>query len=34
MGARDFGWSSLVLELLEPDVDGARTSHLPGGLVV
>ena len=32
MGAQDFGWSSLVLELLEPDVDAARTSHLPGGL--
>ena len=32
MGARDFGWSSLVLELLEPDLDGARTSHLSGGL--
>ena len=30
MGARDFGWSSLVLELLEPDLDGARASHLSG----
>jgi glycogen debranching enzyme len=29
MGARDFGWSSLVLELLEPDLDAARTSYLP-----
>jgi hypothetical protein len=28
MGARDFGWSSLVLELLEPDLDAARTSYL------
>jgi hypothetical protein len=28
MGARDFGWSSLVLELTEPDLDGARTSFL------
>jgi hypothetical protein len=32
MGAQDFGWSSLVLELLEPDLGAARTSHLPGGL--
>lgn len=28
MGARDFGWSSLVLEMLEPDVAAARRSHL------
>ncbi len=28
MGARDFGWSSLVLELLEPDLDAARSSYL------
>jgi glycogen debranching enzyme len=28
MGAPDFGWSSLVLELLEPDLGGARTSYL------
>jgi hypothetical protein len=28
MGAVDFGWSSLVLELLEPDLDAARSSHL------
>ena len=28
MGARDFGWSTLVLELLEPDLDAARTSYL------
>jgi hypothetical protein len=28
MGAKDFGWSSLVMELLEPDLDAARTSHL------
>jgi hypothetical protein len=28
MGARDFGWSSLVMELLEPDLDAVRTSHL------
>jgi hypothetical protein len=27
MGARDFAWSTLALELLEPD-DGARRSHL------
>ncbi len=31
MGARDFGWSSLVLELIEPDLDAARTSYLPSG---
>jgi Mannosylglycerate hydrolase MGH1-like glycoside hydrolase domain len=28
MGARNFGWSSLVLELLEPDLVAARTSYL------
>jgi hypothetical protein len=28
MGARDFGWSSLVLEMLEPDLAAARTSDL------
>jgi hypothetical protein len=28
MGAQNFGWSSLVLELLEPDVAAARTSYL------
>ena len=28
MGARDFGWSSLVLELIEADLDAARTSYL------
>jgi hypothetical protein len=28
MGAPDFGWSSLVLELLEPDLEAARTSYL------
>jgi hypothetical protein len=28
MGARDFGWSSLVMELVEPDRDAARASHL------
>jgi glycogen debranching enzyme len=28
MGARDFGWSSLVRELSEPDLNGARTSFL------
>jgi mannosylglycerate hydrolase MGH1-like protein len=28
MGARDFGWSSLVLELIEPDLEAARTSFL------
>ena len=28
MGARDFGWSSLVLELLDPEIMGAATSHL------
>jgi hypothetical protein len=28
MGAVDFGWSSLVLELLDPDLDAARSSHL------
>jgi Mannosylglycerate hydrolase MGH1-like glycoside hydrolase domain len=28
MGAPDFGWSSLVLELLEPDLAAARTSYL------
>jgi hypothetical protein len=33
MGARDFGWSSLVLELLDPDLDAARRSYLPSGLV-
>jgi hypothetical protein len=32
MGARDFGWSSLVLELLEPDLEAARRSYLSGGL--
>ncbi len=30
MGARDFGWSSLVLELLDPDLEAARTSYLAG----
>ena len=29
MGARNFGWSSLVLELLAPDLAAARTSYLP-----
>ena len=29
MGARDFGWSSLVLELVDPDLEAARTSYLP-----
>jgi glycogen debranching enzyme len=28
MGAREFGWSSLVLEMLAPQLDAARTSHL------
>ena len=28
MGAQDFGWSSLVLELVEPDLAAARTSYL------
>ena len=28
MGARDFAWSSLVLELLDPDPVAAATSHL------
>jgi hypothetical protein len=28
MGAPDFGWSSLVLELLEPDLGAARASYL------
>ena len=28
MGTKDFGWSSLVMELLEPDLDAARASHL------
>jgi hypothetical protein len=27
MGARDFGWSALILELLDPD-PAAVTSHL------
>jgi hypothetical protein len=30
MGARDFAWSTLALELLEPRLDDARTSHLAG----
>jgi glycogen debranching enzyme len=30
MGAHEFGWSSLVLELLDPDLDAARTSYLKG----
>jgi len=29
MGARDFGWSSLIVELTDPDLDAARTSFLP-----
>jgi hypothetical protein len=28
MGARDFGWSTLTLEMLEPDNGAARSSHL------
>jgi hypothetical protein len=28
MGARDFGWSTLALEMLEPDEGGARSSYL------
>jgi hypothetical protein len=28
MGAKDFGWSTLVLELLEPSLPAARSSHL------
>ena len=28
MGAQDFGWSSLVMELLEPDLVAAASSHL------
>ncbi len=28
MGARDFGWSTLALELVAPDQDAARSSHL------
>ncbi len=28
MGAMDFGWSSLVLELVDPDVEAARRSYL------
>jgi glycogen debranching enzyme len=28
MGAREFGWSSLILELTEPDLDAARASYL------
>ena len=28
MGARDFAWSALALEMLEP-ADAARTSYLP-----
>jgi hypothetical protein len=28
MGAVDFGWSTLVRELLEPNFDAARSSHL------
>jgi hypothetical protein len=28
MGARDFGWSTLTLEMLEPDDGAARSSHL------
>jgi hypothetical protein len=30
MGAHEFGWSSLILELLDPDLDAARTSYLKG----
>jgi len=30
MGAHDFAWSTLALEMLEPDED-ARTSHIGGG---
>jgi Mannosylglycerate hydrolase MGH1-like glycoside hydrolase domain len=28
MGARDFSWSTLALELVAPDTDAARSSHL------
>jgi mannosylglycerate hydrolase MGH1-like protein len=28
MGAVDFGWSSLVLEMVDPDLEAARTSYL------
>ena len=30
MGAHDFAWSTLALEMLDPD-EGARTSHIGGG---
>ncbi|HEX4008603.1 MAG TPA: hypothetical protein VHX62_01260 [Solirubrobacteraceae bacterium] len=30
MGAVDFAWSSLVLELVDPDLDAAATSYLAG----
>ena len=29
LGARDFAWTALVLELAAPDLPGARRSHLP-----
>jgi glycogen debranching enzyme len=28
MGALDFGWSSLVMDMIEPDLSGAASSHL------
>ena len=28
MGARDFAWSSLIMELVDPDLTAAATSHL------
>jgi hypothetical protein len=34
MGAVDFAWSALVLELVDPDLDAARLSHLASAPVL
>lgn len=34
MGAMDFGWSSLVLELVDPEPEAAAASHLAGAPAV
>ena len=28
MGALDFGWSSLVMDMIDPDLSAAASSHL------
>jgi hypothetical protein len=30
LGARDFAWTALAMELAEPDLPAARRSHLAG----